>query len=501
MRVLIFIVAYNAEKTITGVLSRIPPALKDAHDVEVLIIDDASHDETFERGEAFRRDSDLPFPLHVLYNPENQGYGGNQKLGFHYAIEHGFDAVALIHGDGQYAPESLPFLLEPLAKGQADAVMGSRMMTHGGARRGGMPMYKFVGNRILSTVQNRVLRASFTEFHSGYRLYSTNALRRIPFDLNANEFHFDTEIIIQLLRARQRIVELPIPTYYGDEICHVNGMRYAKDVLLASLKARIQDLDLVYDRKFDIEGPGAENRRYRTKLGYDSSHSYAIEVVQPGTRVLDLGCGDGRLAQALRERGCYVAGVDACPLPPGVVLDEFWQHDLNDLPLPVDLSTFDYVLLLDVIEHLANPEEFVREMWRTTAESPELRLVISSGNVAFAPTRLLLLAGQFNYGKRGILDMTHTRLFTFATLRRLLEGEGFRIESIKGVPAPFPEALGDASALGELLVRVNKLLIALRRSMFAYQMFMVARPRPGLPYLLRRATEASAARAEATSTR
>jgi len=126
-RVLVFIVAYNAEKTIAKVLTRIPASLAD-YDTEVLIIDDASQDGTFETGEAVRQAGTLPFKLTVLVNPVNQGYGGNQKLGFLYAIEHGFDIVALIHGDGQYAPEALPDLLQPLLNGDADAVFGSRMM-------------------------------------------------------------------------------------------------------------------------------------------------------------------------------------------------------------------------------------------------------------------------------------------------------------------------------------------------------------------------------------
>src|SRR4029453_10896786 len=145
------------------------------------------------------RDEKLPFALTVLFNPENQGYGGNQKIGFHYAIEKGFDFVALIHGDGQYAPECLPELIEPLASRQADAVFGSRMMRKADARRGGMPLYKFVGNRILTSVENPLLRTNLSEWHSGYRVYSTDALRRIPFHLNSSVFHFDTEIIIQLL--------------------------------------------------------------------------------------------------------------------------------------------------------------------------------------------------------------------------------------------------------------------------------------------------------------
>src|SRR5579859_4318199 len=106
-RVLLLIVAYNAEKTIERVLTRIPAEVL-IHDTRALIIDDASQDRTFERSDAARRAGRLPFELTVLANPINQGYGGNQKLGFLYAIEHGFDIVALLHGDGQYAPEALP---------------------------------------------------------------------------------------------------------------------------------------------------------------------------------------------------------------------------------------------------------------------------------------------------------------------------------------------------------------------------------------------------------
>src|SRR5437762_8810083 len=146
-RLLILIVAYNAEKTIAGVLARVPPSLADEYHVEVLVLDDSSHDRTFEASRHAQGAGTVPFPLNVLFNPVNQGYGGNQKIGYHFAIERGFDFVALVHGDGQYAPESLPQLVKPLADGDADAVFGSRMLTEGGALRGGMPLYKFVGNK------------------------------------------------------------------------------------------------------------------------------------------------------------------------------------------------------------------------------------------------------------------------------------------------------------------------------------------------------------------
>src|SRR3954468_13640023 len=154
-RILIFIVAYNAEGTIDSVLKRIPEELR-TRDVEVLIIDDSSKDQTFHAG--LKHENPIgDFRITILRNPENQGYGGNQKLGYRYAIDHGFDVVALIHGDGQYAPEKLPVLLEPFIKEEADAVFGSRMIHKNDALKGGMPLYKWVGNQVLTNFQNALL--------------------------------------------------------------------------------------------------------------------------------------------------------------------------------------------------------------------------------------------------------------------------------------------------------------------------------------------------------
>ena len=307
----------------------------------------------------------MPFHLHVLVNPENQGYGGNQKLGYHYALNNDFDFVALLHGDGQYAPEFLPALAEPLREGSADVVFGSRMLVGGAARTGGMPLYKFAGNKILTWFENRMLRAKLSEFHSGYRIYSTEALRRIPFDRNTNDFHFDTEIIIQLMVANQRIRELPISTYYGDEICHVNGIRYAFNVFLAVLKARAQELGVLYDPKFDCGPANATNARYGLKRGYKSTHEVALRLVRAGSRVLDLGCAEGFVGELFRrERGCAVTGVDTCSLATGVTLDRFIEHDLNLGPPDVNFDEFDYVLILDVIEHLGRARGICRKLAR-----------------------------------------------------------------------------------------------------------------------------------------
>jgi glycosyltransferase involved in cell wall biosynthesis len=496
-RLLVLIVAYHAEKTIQPTLKRIPASLLEDYEVEVLVIDDSSADETFEHSDAIRRSETLPFALTVLFSPVNQGYGGNQKIGFHYAIQRQFDFVALIHGDGQYAPECLPELVEPLAKGEADVVLGSRMLRKADALRGGMPLYKFLGNRILTTLQNRLLRSHLSEFHSGYRVYSTNALRRIPFHLNSNVFHFDTEIIIQLMVTGLRIKEMPIPTYYGNEVCRVNGITYARDVLMACARARAQEWALFYDRKFDCVPSTSSNVHYKPRLGFESVHTLALDRIPPGCRVVDVGCAGGYLGQLLRERGCHVTGIDPLPLGEGCALDAFQLHDLNRSPFPVDLSHVDYAVMLDVIEHLASPERFVDDFVAAAARNPKVKLVVSTGNVAFIAVRLAMLAGQFNYGKRGILDLTHARLFTFGTFRRLFEQSGFQVLELRGVPAPFPLALG-GGAIGRLMLGLNKALLRISRSLFAFQMFAVVQPKPALEYLLERAQRESGSRSAAS---
>ena len=489
-RLLIFVVAYEAEHFIENVLQRIPPELGQKYDVEILVIDDASVDRTFEHAVAARIKGDSPLRIQVLTNPVNQGYGGNQKIGYWYAIENDFDYVALVHGDGQYAPECLPALLEPLDEGQADAVFGSRMLSPEGALGGGMPPYKYVGNRILTFIQSVLLNASLSEFHSGYRIYSVGALRRIPFDLNTNDFHFDTEIIIQLLIAGQRIAELPIPTYYGDEICHVNGVKYACNVLLTTLKARVQGLGLYYDRKYDCSERASLNQHYRPKLGFRSPHSLALEPIEPNSRVLDLGCAGGYLGKALKElKGCFVTGVDVLPLA-NVELDGFILHDLDEGPPNIDLTQYDYILLLDVVEHLRSPEHFVARLREATA--PEARVIVSTANVGFFITRLSLLLGHFNYGKRGVLDLTHLRLFTFAAIKALFKQANYDVLYVTGTPIPFPLVLGN-TRISKLLLAINSLLLSVHRYLFSFQSFLVVQPRPTLSHLFR------AARREADS--
>lgn len=481
-RLLVFIVAYEAESTLKDVLDRIPGNVLEDFQIEILIVDDASSDRTFEVGHEYAM-AHPELPLTVLRNDYNQGYGGNQKIGYAYASANEFDYVALIHGDGQYAPEELGHLLEPLVNDEADAVFGSRMMEKGRALRGGMPLYKYAGNRILTTIQNTLLRRNLSEYHSGYRVYRVAALDQIHYRLNANGFHFDTQIILQLMNNGSRIVERPIPTYYGSEVSRVNGLRYAWDVVVNTLANFFHGLGLWQQRRLDPAVYKASP--YRSKLGFTSPHSLAIEAVPPESRVIDLGAGPGDVAAALVGKGCDVTVVDMVEPEVDTGPVEVVVQDLNE-EIAFEVRDKDVILMLDVIEHLVDPEDFLDRL-REHFDHSSKTLILSTPNIAFGIQRLSLLFGQFNYGRTGILDRTHTRLFTFRTLKHLLRDAGYQLRVVRGVPAPFPLVAGDT--LGGALLWLNKALIKVSKSLFSFQIFIIAESTPSVGFLVTNARD------------
>ncbi|WP_295104049.1 glycosyltransferase family 2 protein [uncultured Candidatus Kuenenia sp.] len=248
-RVAVFTVAYNAEQHIEDVLNRIPKWVAEKL-AEIYIIDDRSTDDTYSKAQNIQWSGEIA-PLRIFQTPYNQGYGGNQKLGYNYAIQRGFDIVVLLHGDGQYAPESLPHILAAYTE-KTDAVFGSRFLQRGGALKGRMPLYKWIGNRILTKIQNALLKSQMSEMHSGYRSYRVSALRKIPFNYNSQGFDFDADIIVQFHAAGFKIKEIPIPTYYGDEVCRVNGVAYAWNCIKTLIKYRLMNYEIFYDPKFDV---------------------------------------------------------------------------------------------------------------------------------------------------------------------------------------------------------------------------------------------------------
>jgi SAM-dependent methyltransferase len=196
--------AYNAAKTLAITLKDIPRDIVD----EVLLVDDASKDNTSELARQLG--------IKVIRHEKNTGYGGNQKTCYQEALKMGADVVVMVHPDYQYDPTAIAQLIDPILKERADAVFGSRMMK-GGALKGGMPIWKYNANILLTALENVSLGIYLSEYHSGFRAYSRRYLTRVNFEANSDGFVFDTEIIVQGVLKFMRFEEVPIRTRYFDE--------------------------------------------------------------------------------------------------------------------------------------------------------------------------------------------------------------------------------------------------------------------------------------------
>jgi len=466
---MVHIVAYNASSTLARVLDRIPKDLRPRL-TEICVFDDASTDDTYLVGKGYQQVRDMP-QLRVFRNATNRGYGGNQKLGYRYAIDNGFDAVVLLHGDGQYAPEAMSNLLEPILSGDAEAVFGSRMLEKGAARRGGMPFYKYLGNQILTKFENTVLGMDLSEFHSGYRVYSVEALKKIPFERNSDDFHFDTQIIVQLNAAGMRIKEIPIPTYYGDEICRVNGMKYAWDVARSVLEYRLHEAGVVRRPEYGHVDPPP----YTEKMSPFSSHRRIIDAVPEGAKVLDVGCAGGYLARALGAKGCTVSGVDVHDdAGARAACARFEVANLDGGSWAPAERDFDCIVFADVLEHLRDTSILDRARdWL----KPGGTIVASTGNIAIWFMRLALLTGRFQYSPRGILDETHVHLYTRDSFRDLVVNSGYRVTKEDWTVIPIEKVAGAAPAFAKATALFDSLQYSLARSrpeLFAYQFVVQA---------------------------
>lgn len=231
MRTCIIIPSYKAEKTLAPTIARIPQEVLTEGSV-VAVVNDASPDGTGQAAEAIA--ANIPF-VRVLHHEKNRGYGRAQKTGLHFGLEQGCEAFAVVHSDGQYAPEKLPELLQPIREGQAVIVQGSRFAA-GGALQGGMPMHRYLANVALTTLENLAFGTRMAEFHSGYMLYARPLLEKVPFDKLQNNYNFDAEMILLAHLAGHRCAEVPIPTRYDHETSSLDPIPYGLNVLKMILR-------------------------------------------------------------------------------------------------------------------------------------------------------------------------------------------------------------------------------------------------------------------------
>jgi glycosyltransferase involved in cell wall biosynthesis len=233
--------ALNAAKTLERTVAAIPRDVVN----EVILVDDNSTDET--------RDLARRLPIHLVWHPHNAGYGANQKTCYLEALQREADVVVMLHPDGQYEPELIPAMCAPILGGEADLVLGSRFAEPGMALAQGMPRWKYLVNRGLTGVENRIMGTRLTEAHTGYRAYSRDFLLTVPFLRNANDFSFDSEILMQAAAFDMRIVEVPAKGRYFEDASSVGvgaGTVYGLKTLLAGLRLTLHRTGLLRSRKF-----------------------------------------------------------------------------------------------------------------------------------------------------------------------------------------------------------------------------------------------------------
>ena len=483
LKVAILVIANYADAKIQETLARVPPELLDEI-AEIIVVYDYNPDQTYAAAPLCKA-STGDYRITVLRNNRNQGYGGNQKIGYQYAIRRGHDIVIMLHADGQYAPEVLATLLKPLVEGEADMIFGSRMANGCKPLQGGMPLYKYFGNRVLTAVENDLAGMNLSEFHSGYRAYKCAALQRIPISLNSDSWHFDTEILLEFHAAGLRIAEVPIPTYYGDEICHVKGILYAFNCIRSAISYRLTRWGLWQDVKYQPE----IWRRfpYEVKTGDPfSSQRVAVEcAAKHPTRqsLLEIGPGSGAMTEQLHQLGYEVTVVESNPLFAEMARRHAAQvicQDVEAIQWEI-LPNYDVVVLADILEHLRDPPTTLQKCVDHLNSGG--RVLITLPNAAHWSVRLELLLGRFQYRPRGILDQSHLRFFTRNSAKSMIKMAGLRVLEDWAIPIPLPLLVPATREEGPLaFVHIlNHVFTQTWKSLLAYQWGFWCEATPRVP--------------------
>jgi glycosyltransferase involved in cell wall biosynthesis len=241
VKVIVVMPARQAARTLERTVSGIPREWVD----EIILVDDSSTDRTVELARKL--------PLRLIWHPHQVGYGGNQKTCYLDALQEGADIVVMLHPDGQYEPELIPRMIEPILEGKADLVLGSRLAQPGQALEDGMPRWKYVANRFLTTIENKTMGTDLSELHSGYRAYSKRLLMTVPFLRNSPDFVFDSELLFQAAHFGLPIAEVPAHGRYFNDASSVSfgpALVYGVKTLWTALRYVLHRARLVRSDKF-----------------------------------------------------------------------------------------------------------------------------------------------------------------------------------------------------------------------------------------------------------
>jgi 2-polyprenyl-3-methyl-5-hydroxy-6-metoxy-1,4-benzoquinol methylase len=420
-------------------------------------------------------DMTQPQRTYTVLIPEDADDAGRRcKKAFQRAAAEDFETIA-VFSRAVLPPAAMAALYSALAAHpEAGGVLGMPARSSGARQRLNGAMMRLQRFFSGEPLPSNVPRAA---------LYRTSAVQRVVYELNTNTRYFDTELWLQFSRENIRLHEVELEKLPAGAA--LPGLRGA---LKACVKYRLQKLPVFFDFRYHPEffrprskESAPDRSAYPVKLEGLTPHTFLLsrpDLIRPGMRVLDVGCSQGVLAKTLAARfACDVTGIDRLP-PRDVSLSPGFDYRRIDLDQEmkavaahIEENDYDVVLMLDVLEHLASPEIFLWHL--ANARFPrKTRLIVSTGNVAFWVIRLMLLLGYFNYGERGILDITHKRLFSWRTFGNLFDQLSFRVVEKHGIPLP-SYAFGFRGGACRFLDRLQRLLIALRPSLFSYQILLV----------------------------
>jgi SAM-dependent methyltransferase len=458
-RIGILVIAGDAPASAAAVLASVPERLRpQVAGVFLSSGSDRPATGSAERGAA--PSDDLPRVIHLA---RGRGAGDLQRAACRLAIEGDLDILVVLRGRGPYAPGLVEALVAPLDGEGPDAVIGVRAPSTD--RAGGTPVVGRVSSRILAQL-DRKLGTRLRDLHSGWRAYRVQALCAIPFEGNAGDSHFDTQVVLQLIGAGKRIAEVPLPAVREEELRPADALRRARDISLDALRLRLS-------AKGYLSGHlGRIGEEYGLKHAENSSHAIVLrwlEKMPPG-RVLDLGCSSGLLDERIRELGHSVTGLDMFALP-GVTerVERFLEADL-DRGLPLILheeAPFDLVVAADVLEHVRDPESLLKQV--RSVLIPGGTLIASVPNFGHWYPRGRTSVGLFDYDQRGILDRGHVRFFTRRGLLDLVRRSGFAVTRLEASGLPLEVLYASKSLAWRGVGLADRLAVSAWPALFGYQ--------------------------------
>ena len=480
-RILIFIVPSAPVQDLTNIISRVAEALKECSSFQILCFRNTPENSVLQEITACRAGK-KSIPITILPEDNSLTTQQRQKIAYRFAIDHDLDFAV------QYCPEqdcSYQALTDCLAlweKERPDVVLLSSKEEPVKDRCQPRLLVDTLCQGLLSRLQCLAAGQDFTRCHDSLRGYSIDFLRQSSFELNSDNPAFDLELLFQAKALGAKILELPLQSEGFSSALPSARWRLYRARIIASAQFLLSRYGMFSSLKYR----GLRPTVYLDKVGFIySSHRLALDFVRKyrPKRLLDIGCGQGAVAQACTDLDIEVHGIDLIEPALGSV-KHYWNLNLETDKLPFDCLDYDLILILDLIEHLSHPEEFLLNLKNSSSVSDQSlpRVIFSTPNVAFLPVRISLLLGRFNYAERGILDLTHKRLFTRSSLLKMLNECGYLVEQIHSIGAPFE--IFSSGRIARLLSFVSTALARFWPSVFAFQFLLVCRPRPGVRTLL-----------------